>query len=84
MNLDVVIFQATYRTRAVSWELIYNLITTRNIFVNYEHIILFIKRSILTSLSEDEMHRGHALFKMIFAQAHIWQVMDIERCYEQH
>ena len=63
MNLDVVIFQATYRTRAVSWELIYNLITTRNIFVNYEHIILFIKRSILTSFSQDEIHRSHALFQ---------------------
>ena len=63
MNLDVVIFQATYRTRAVSWELIYNLITTRNIFVNYEHMILFIKRSILILFSQDEMHRGYALFQ---------------------
>ena len=31
--------------------------------MNYEHIILFIKRSILTSFSQDEMHRGHALFQ---------------------
>ena len=54
-----------------SWELIYNLINKRNIFVNYEHIISFLKKSILPfSFFVNSKHAIKVV--QILVQRHIW------------
>ena len=54
-----------------SWELIYNLINKRNILVNYEHIISFLRKSILPfSFFVNSKHAIKVV--LILIQRRIW------------